>query len=87
MSTLTWIGLNWKPLGSIAVAMVVMLFGLDARLDTQAAEVEMVRVESAAERAVLRRDVDEILDDVELIRCILVAEYQGDEPLSCLAKI
>ena len=88
INVMAWIGRNWKPLLSTIVAILVVGFGyireLDARFMDVADSVEVVDRAHTIKITENKRAVEIIGEDIKKIKCMIVAQAEGDNPLSCI---
>jgi len=77
MRTLSWIGHNWKSFGAILLAIGTAVVGYTQQLDARIDNIEDAAVE-------VRRDIDDVAQDVVDIRCMAIAAHQDGDPLNCI---
>ncbi len=89
MRGLTWLGRNWKPLLSVLGAILVSAFtfirGLDARFTDTAVTIENVDRAHTERIDDNERAVQQIGEDIGEIKCMIVEQSEGENPLSCIA--
>ena len=77
MRALSWIGHNWKSLGAILLAIGTAIISYTQQLDARIDKIEVAATE-------VRRDIDEVAQDVVDIRCMAIAAHQNGDPLNCI---
>ena len=90
MSLLKWLGINWKSVGSIVVALSLALFGWTQSLEARFDDIEDT---SAQVKADLKIEIDAntqrlntMSHDLKVVRCIAVAQVNDTNPVGCLDR-